>query len=369
MVPPVPERGARPNVPARRKAVLRVARAITNPLLPDDYLELINPLWSSRELRGRVERVEQETDSAKTVVIKPGWEFGGYEPGQYIRVGFDVEGIRHWRAYSLTSDPRNDEGVISITVKGVDEGKVSSYINHRLRPGTIITLGEVAGEFTLPEELPGKLLFISAGSGVTPIMSMLRDLDHRGELRDAMHIHSAKDPDDVIFGEQLRGIEQRNDGFRLHEQHTSTMDRFAPIHLDELCPDWQEREAFVSGPADLLDALCEHWEEHGVGERLHLERFQPVYGEGGAEGEGGTVSFLKSETDAEAEGGMSILVAGENAGLELPYGCRMGICHTCVGKLCAGRVRDLRNGEVLDSAGQTIRTCIHAPEGEIEIEL
>ncbi len=356
-------------MPARRRALLRIARAITNPLLPDDYLELINPLWSSRELRGRVERVEPETESARTVVIKPGWEFGGYEPGQYIRVGFDVGGIRHWRAYSLTSDPRNDEGVISITVKNVDEGKVSSYINRKLRPGTIITLGEVAGEFTLPDELPAKLLFVSAGSGITPIMSMLRDLDHRGELRDAMHIHSAKDLDDVIFGEQLRGIERRNEGFRLHEQHTSTTGRFAPLHLDELCPDWQERETFISGPAELLDALCEHWKQHGDPDRLHLERFQPVYGEGGAEGEGGTVTFLESETEAEARGGMSILVAGEEAGLALPYGCRMGICHTCVGKLCSGRVRDLRNGEVLDSAGQTIRTCIHAPEGGIAIEL
>ena len=82
------------------------------------------------------------------------------------------------------------------------------------------------------------------------------------------------------------------------------------------------------------------------------------------------MTFVRSETDAEAQAGQSILVAGEEAGLDLPYGCRMGICHTCTGKVTAGRVRDLRSGAVHDDvAGQTIRTCIHAPEGDVEIEL
>jgi ferredoxin-NADP reductase len=366
----VPERGATPKVSPRQRAALRAIARFTSPLLPDDYLELFNPLWSSRELRGRVERLEPETDDATTVVIKPGWEWEGHAPGQYIRIGFDVGGVRHWRAYSLTSDPRRSDGLISITVKGVDEGKVSPYVTGRLRPGTIVTLGEVAGEFRMPDELPEKLLFISAGSGITPIMSMLRDLGHDEDLHDVVHIHSAKDADDVIFGADLRELADRHDGFTLHERHTANEDRFTPDELENLCPDWTEREAFVSGPAELLDALVEHWEAHGDPERLHLERFQPTYGEGGADGEGGCVTFLKSETDAEADGGQSILVAGEEAGLDLPYGCRMGICHTCTGKLTSGTVRDLRSGEVHDDlAGQTIRTCIHAPEGTVEIEL
>ena len=84
--------------------------------------------------------------------------------------------MRHWRAYSLTSDPERQDGLISITVKNVDEGKVSPYLVRRGRPGTIVSLGGVEGEFLLPDELPAKLLFISAGSGITPIMSMLRHL-------------------------------------------------------------------------------------------------------------------------------------------------------------------------------------------------
>ena len=352
----MPERGAQPKVSPRRRALLRAARRFTSPLLPDDYLELINPLWSSRELRGKVERVERQTATASTIVIRPGWEWEGHEPGQYLRIGLDIEGVRHWRAYSLTSDPADPEGCISITVKHADGGKVSPYIVRKLRQGTIVGLGEVTGQFTLPEQLPEKLLFVSAGSGITPIVSMIRDLADKDELRDVVHIHSAKAADDVIFGDELRRLARDRPGFTLDEQHTQDHGRFRPDDLDERVPDWRERLTFISGPGEMLDAFCEHYEQHGDPEMLRLERFQPTYGQGGAaEGEGGTVTFSKSDTKAAADGGQSILVAGEEAGLELAYGCRMGICHTCVGRCVAGKVRDLRSGEVSEAEVQTIR--------------
>ena len=87
------------------------------------------------------------------------------------------------------------------------------------------------------------------------------------------------------------------------------------------------------------------------------------------EGEGGTIRFLESDCEAESDGSQPILVAGEEAGLELPFGCRMGICHTCIGKLCSGQIRDLRSGEVSRPEGEMVRTCINAPEGDVEIEL
>jgi ferredoxin-NADP reductase len=366
----MPERGAPPNVHPLQRRVLGALRALSSPLLVDDYLELINPLWSTRELRGRIEAIDHETADAATVAIKPGYRWSGHRPGQYLRIGVDIEGVRHWRAYSLTSDPWREDGLISITVKNVDEGKVSPYLVRRGRPGTIVSLGGVEGDFTLPDELPDKLLFISAGSGITPIMSMIRHLDHSGELRDAVLLHSARHTDDVIFGPELRELDRRRPGFKLHEQLTREAGRMGPDDLDRLCPDWRERDAYVSGPADMLDAFTEHWNEHGDCERLHMERFQPRLALGDAEqGEGGTVRFLASDADAEADGDTPILVAGENVGLELPYGCREGICHTCVGELRSGRVRDLRNGTVHGEEGEMVRTCIHAPEGPVEIEL
>ena len=255
------ERGARPNVPAWRLKLLRSLRALFTPLLPDDYLELINPLWSTQELRGRIERIERETPDAVTVVIKPGWEWPGHKPGQYLRVGMPVNGIHHWRAYSITSDPGRPDGCISITPKLVESGKVSPYLVRTARRGVIVRLGGVEGAFTLPDPLPAKLLFISAGSGITPIMSMLRSIDRGRGFTDAVHLHSARTTVDVIFGAQLRDIDQRNPGFRLHEQLTGESGRMSPADLDRLCPDWRERETFLSGPSDMLAVMTAHWKQ------------------------------------------------------------------------------------------------------------
>lgn len=360
------EVGARPKVsPVRRKA-LSAMRSLFTPLMPDDYLELINPLWSTQELRGRVERLERQTDDAVTIVIKPGADWDRHEPGQYLRVGVVVDGVHHWRAYSITSEPSDD--FICITPKLVEGGKVSPHLTTELRPGTIVRLGGVEGDFTLPEPRPGKPLFISAGSGITPIMSMLRALEQEEELTDAVHVHSARTESDVIFGDRLQGLDERHDGFRLHLQLTRERGRLSPRDLEQICADWRERETFLSGPSDMLDAIEEYWEKEGDPDRLHMERFQPKIGFT-EEGEGGEISFLASDTKTTADGGTPILVAGEECGLNLPYGCREGICHTCTGKLCSGRVRDLRNGKVYGTEGETIRVCISAPEGPVEVDL
>jgi ferredoxin-NADP reductase len=368
----MPEKGAPPKVPKLQRRVLNAVRAFTSPLLPDDYLELINPLWSTRELRGKIESIEEETPDAATVTIRPGYEWSGHTAGQYLRIGVDINGRRHWRAYSLTSDPDREDGFISITIKNVDEGTVSPYMVRRGRPGSLVFLGGVEGEFVLPDEVPEKLLFISAGSGITPIMSMLRHLEGEDKLDDGdvVLLHSARRAEEFIFGDYLREMAEKHDGFRLHEQLTGDMGRLKPQDLDELCPDWRERETFLSGPAGLLDDFTEHFEEHTDCERLHLERFQPVIGgDDVEEGEGGTICFAKSDAETESDGHTPILVAGEEAGLDLPYGCREGICHTCVGKLVSGQVRDLRTGKVYGSDGEMIRTCVSAPEGPVEIEL
>ena len=366
----MPERGAPPNVHPVQRRVLKALESLSSPLLPDDYLELVNPLWSTRELRGRIERVKHETANAATILIKPGYRWPGHKPGQYVRIGIDIDGVRNWRAYSLTSDPYREDGLISITPKLVDEGKVSPCLVREARPGTIVSLSNIEGEFVLTDPPPRKLLFISAGSGVTPIMSMLRHLDHYDQLTDAVLLHSARHTDDVIFGDELRGLAEARNGFRLHEQLTGAYGRMGPDDLEALCPDWREREMYLSGPGEMLDAFTEHVEQHADCDRLHMERFQPKLGlgENGA-GEGGAIRFLASDCEAASDGKTPIIVAGEGKGLDLPFGCREGICHTCVGELRSGRVRDLRNGQVYGQEGEVIRTCISAPEGPIEIDL
>jgi ferredoxin-NADP reductase len=364
------ERGAPPPVSEGRRRIMGLVRSFTSPLLPDDYLELINPLWSSREMRGRIERVERETSNAVTVLIKPGWEWPGHQPGQYVRLGIEVDGVHHWRAYSLTSEPGRRDGCIAITPKLVEGGKVSPFLFRSVRPGTIVRLGGVEGTFVLPDPLPRRLLFISAGSGITPIMSMLRSLVGRQGLADVVHVHSARSAEGVIFARELGELQARHPGYRLHLRLTGEQGRVTPGQLDELCPDWPERETFLCGPAGLLEAVSEHYESEGVQRHLHMERFQPDAGVGdGERGGGGTIRFCSSGIEAASDGEQPILVAGEQAGASLPYGCRMGICHTCVGRLRSGQVRDLRTGRVHGQAGEMLRICINAPEGAVEIDL
>src|SRR3954466_5184028 len=267
----VAEVGARPKVSTARRKALNAVRGLFTPLLPDDYLELINPLWSTQELRGRVERVERQTQDAVTIVIKPGAEWDRHQPGQYLRVGVIVDGVHHWRAYSITSEPSDD--YICITPKLVPDGTVSPHLTQALKPGTILRLGRVEGDFPLSPPHPGPLprrgggggastrpaprrekpLFISAGSGVTPIMSMLRALDQEDKLDDAVLVHSARTEDEVIFGPWLKELHDRSDGFRLHLQLTKDQGRIDPSDLDEICSDWRDRETFLSGPSEMLD--------------------------------------------------------------------------------------------------------------------
>ncbi len=363
------ERGAIPKVPKARQRALRAVRSLFSPLLPDDYLELIDPLLSTRELRGRIERIEPETDEAATVLIRPGYEWGSHQPGQYLRIGVVVDGIHHWRAYSLTSDPGRLDGCIAITPKLVEAGKVSPYLVRRARPGDLVRLGGVEGTFVLPDPVPEKLLFISAGSGITPIASMLRSLVRNDAVGDVVHIHSARTRDSVIFGERLDKFHAAEVGFDLRLRITSERGRVSPADLDDLCPDWRERSTFASGPGEMLDDLTRHWELEGDPELLEMERFQPLIGGEAGGGEGGEIRFAKSRVEAACDGATPILAAGEAAGATLPYGCRMGICHTCVGELRRGQVRDLRTGEVHGSEGEMVRTCVNAPEGPIEIAL
>ena len=364
------ERGAAPAVPVAGRRALSLLRSFTHPLVPDDYLELINPLWSTQELRGRIERIQRETDDAVTVFIKPGWEWPGHQPGQYLRIGFVIDGVHHWRAYSLTSDPERRDGRIAVTPKLVEGGKVSPFLLRRARPGTVVRLGGVEGTFVLPEPAPRRLLFISAGSGITPIMSMLRSLARRRGLEDVVHVHCERSAERVIFGSELRALAREHDGYRLHLRFSGCEGRLAPQELDELCSDWRGREAFVCGPPGLLRAMRERWQRDGAGARLHTEHFQPDEELGAGEhGAGGAISFCKSAVSAHSDGTQSILLAGESAGAALSHGCRMGICHSCVGRLRSGRVRDLRTGRVHGQPGEILRICVNAPEGPVEIDL
>src|SRR3954447_6788478 len=320
---------------ALRDRVLKLAEFITTPLLPSDYLDLVDPLRSGADLRGRIEAVLPETRDAATIVIRPGRSWKGHTPGQYVRIGIDVNGVRQWRAYSLTSHLGRTDGCIAITVKAIPGGKVSNHLVHATKPGTIVQLDQAAGEFCLPERRPEKALFITAGSGITPGMGMLRN---HPQLTDVVLVDSAAAAEQVLFGADLRDMAAEG-RIRLVERHTDTDGMLDAAAIADLVPDLSERSTWACGPVGMLEALEAHWADAGIAERLYTERFRPAVL---VTGEGGTVSFAKSGTTLEADGATPILDAAEDAGLLMPSGCRMGICYGCVLPLREGAVRDLR---------------------------
>jgi ferredoxin-NADP reductase len=349
-----------------RDRLTRVVELVTTPLVPSDYLDVLSPLASGADLRGRIVGVHPETRDAVTLAIRPGRGWRGHTPGQYIRLGVDVDGVRQWRAYSVTSPAHRPDGCLTITVKAIPDGIVSNHLVREARVGTIVQLDQAAGDFVLPAQRASKSLFVTAGSGITPVMGMLRSTDL--DLDDVVVVHSAPTAADVIFADELRSFASRG-LIRLVVRHTDSEGMLDPAELAGMIPDLAERETWACGPVGLLEAMEQQWAEHGLAEMLHTERFRPTVR---VTGEGGTVTFTKSQTTVDAEGSTPILDVGERAGVLMPFGCRMGICFGCVAPLREGAVRDLRNGEITTAApgdGVLVQTCVSAAAGTCDIDL
>lgn len=339
----------------------------TQPLLPDDLLGTLNPLWSTREPHARVAGLCRETADTTTLLLRTGPGRPTHRAGQFVGIGIRLDGVWHWRTYSVTSRP--DEPLLAVTVTAVPGGSVSGVLAHRTPVGALLRIGPPAGEFVLPAPAPEKLLFVAAGSGITPVMAMLSDLTatRPTALDGAVLVHCDRTAEDVVFGPHLRGLAAAT-GLRLVERHTAVEGRLTPGALADAVPDWAARETWACGPAGLLDGLAAWWEHHGDPDALHVERFTPPTPVAG-DADGGRVTFTASGIAADAGPGAPLMAAGEAAGALLPSGCRMGICHTCVGRLRSGAVRDLHTGDLHDTPGECVRTCVSGAAGDVEIEL
>ena len=353
-------------------ALRKIAARITTPLLPDDYLHLANPLWSARELRGRILEVRRETEDSATLVIQPGWGFGfDYQPGQYIGIGLLVEGRWRWRSYSLTSTPAGISGsgsprTVTITVKAMPEGFLSTHLVAGVAPGTIVRLAAPQGNFVLPEPAPGSILFLTAGSGITPVMSMLRTLLRRNQIGDITHLHSAPTEAEVMFATELAALGADHPGYRLRVRETRAQGRLDLSRLDSEVFDWRDRHTWACGPEGMLIQAERVWSSAGISDRLHLERF--AVAKAAPAGAGGTVTFARSGKTVAADAATSVMDAGEGVGVQMPFGCRMGICQSCVVELVDGHVRDLRTGLEHDP-GTRVQTCISAASGDCVVDI
>ncbi|MGB3675649.1 MAG: ferredoxin reductase [Candidatus Nanopelagicales bacterium] len=348
--------------------ILSLAQRLTSPLLPDDYLTLIDPLLAQNSLRGRIVSIESHTTRSSTIVIHTARPVPPFQAGQHIGVGVDLNAVRHWRTFSLSgAAPLRPTQTLHVTVKATGSGGVSDHLVNHAKPGDILFLEPPTGEFTLTEGGAESLLMIAGGSGITPLLSMIRTLTVTDTPPYVHLIYSATTRDDMVALAELRDYANTMPWFKLTLWESAVQGRIDQSALAQIEPDWKDAVAYVCGPAAMLTAVDGWWREARLSDQLKIEQFQTQLVV--VDGEGGTATFSASSRTSDAPANEPLLTVGEAAGVLMPSGCRIGICHTCVVPLKSGKVRDLRTGRVHGEPDEPIQTCINAAACDVELDV
>ncbi len=353
----------------------RVADVLSYPHGVDRYLEVFNPLWSAKEVRARVDAVQHLTADSVTLTLTPNSNWQGFVPGQYVQLTVSINGKLHTRCYSPANSLYRKDGSIELTAKAHADGFVSRYLRDAVRVGDVVTLSQSGGEFALPEQRPERVLLISGGSGITPVMSMLRTLCDEGYQGEITFLHYANRAEDMIYASEVNEIATRFDNvtvlraFADESEGGELSGLFSSEHLFKSVPDFAQATAFLCGPPPMMAAVEKVWDEQGISDRLHKEQFTlataAVDDGGSAEGE---VRFVRSETLVTNDG-KTLLEQAEAAGLNPESGCRMGICYSCTCKKTAGKIRDLRTGEISSGDEEDIQLCVSVPVGTVTLDI
>jgi ferredoxin-NADP reductase len=339
----------------------------------DGYLEQISPMLVTGECRAEVVAVRHGTEDSVTLGLRPNRVWQGARAGQFVQVSVEIDGVRHTRCYSPAS-PEGSGRELEITVKRHPEGLVSNFLADHAHVGMVTVLSEADGDFRLPESRPDSILLIGAGSGITPLMGILRTLcaeEHTGPIG---LIQYAPDPDRAIYREELDRLAAEHPNFRLARSYTRApgageLDgHFSPAHLSKVDPGVAAAETFACGPAALLDAVRANWGANGLEHRLHVESFVPPsllpVGEPGT----GSIRFAGSNVEVR-NSGSSVLVQAEEAGVPAQSGCRMGICHSCTCRKVSGTVKNMLTEEISSGPDESIQLCVSAPLSDLVIDL
>jgi stearoyl-CoA 9-desaturase NADPH oxidoreductase len=349
-----------------------VVTALTTPHGVDRYLELVNPMWAVHEVRARVEDVHREAPGVATLTLRPSGGWDGAVAGQHVQLGVLVDGVRRTRCFSLSSSEHRGDGRVTVTVKCHDEGYVSRYLAGEVPVGTVVHLSPAEGEFTLPQPRPERLLFVSGGSGITPVMAMLRTLGDEGYAGSATFLHYARSAEDTIFATELAERAASSGFADINVVHTradggALSGRFDVAHLRSVAPDFAHTPTYVCGPAGLVESVQQVYDEAGAREHLRVEHFKtpPIAADPSAEG---TVEFRRSGLHS-SNSGQTLLEQAESAGLSPAYGCRMGICKSCTTRKSEGLVRNVVNGAESSLPDEDIQICVSAPVGSCALDL
>jgi ferredoxin-NADP reductase len=353
-------------------APLRVLETLAGPHGVDRYLELVHPMLRVRELRAQVTHV-QHHPYAVTLTLRPNRHWQGFRAGQYVQVAVVIDGVRHTRSYSPACSEHRSDGQFELTVKSHDRGRVSQFLRTHARPGLVLGLAPAQGTFMLPDPLPDKVLLISGGSGITPVLSMLRTLCDEGYDGDVAFLHYAPTAEHVGYLPELRRLGDRHANVSVCVVHTrddagDMSGRFGEAHLRAVAPWFTEAETFVCGPAALMDAARQSFERAGIADRLHTEAFTLTPVAVDTADATGEVVFAGSGA-AAANSGATLLEQAEAAGLTPEFGCRMGICFTCTRPKLSGCTRDIRTGELNADPDTEIQLCINVPVGDVTVDV
>ncbi|WP_420428179.1 ferredoxin reductase [Algiphilus sp.] len=363
-------------IQARIQQALRstLVERLTTPHGIDRYLEAFNPSWSVFETRARVTAVRRQTEDTVTLSLQPNAQWQGFRAGQYVRLTARIDGKRYTRCFSPANSVHAADGRIELTAKINPDGVLTRHLRDHAAPGMVVTLSEADGSFALPEQRPERVLLISGGSGITPVMSMLRTLCDEGYAGRITFLHYANSASAQLYADELGAIAERHANVELLRAYADgeggeLSGLFSQQQLAEAVPDYAAAETFLCGPPGLMDRVEAAWKSDGIADRLHMERFTaaPIVLPEGEDAEG-EVRFLKSERLAPNDGD-TLLNQAEAAGLRPDSGCRMGICHACTCTKTAGRVRDLRNGAISDAGEEEIQLCVSVPVGTVALDL
>ncbi len=344
-------------------------RALTAPHGPERFVELLSPRFALDEIRAEVAIVERPAPGSVTLHLRPNRNWPGFRAGQFVNVTLEIDGRRYTRCYSPACSEHGRE--LELTIRAHPHGRVSRHLNAEARPGMVIGLSRPAGEFVLPDQRPEHLILISGGSGITPVLAMLRTLADEQHSGRVTFLHYTQRSHEHPYRELLQRLTSRHPRLSVHVIGTRDGASTGSAHLTRrrltaIDRDHPDAEAYVCGPPTLIAATRRIWEQSGTAGRVHWESFLPVTS--AVSDEGGRICFARSGVEVSSSGA-SLLEQAERAGLSPIYGCRMGICHTCTTRKLAGRVRDLRGGELSGEEPQDIQLCVSAPAGDVELEL
>jgi len=348
----------------------RFAAALATPHGVDRYLELVNPMWAANEVRARIVDITREVDvpghpPVATITLQPTSTWRGHRAGQHVQLGVEVDGARRTTRVFTISSPESKAGDrFTITMRANPDGVVSRYLVERATIGTMVHLSQAQGEFVLPDHVPDHIVFVSGGSGITPVMSMLRSLQRRTHRGRITFLHYAQSPEHQIFAAELEEVRRSGYGVDVHLLHPELGDpALSPAYLERLVPGYRDVPTWACGPAPLINAVQAAYDGS---EALRIEYFKPpVVSNGSAEGD---IAFTRSGATA-ANSGATLLEQAEAAGLTPAFGCRMGICFSCTATKKEGTVRNVLTGETSSLPDEDIRICVSSPEGDCAVDL